>query len=238
MANGDCVSKDREYWRSGWEMVRRECIERKMVTLPKEIIQAFGLIEERDEVTGGEIWTQGEEDILFRLDWENWRIEERETVGPYIHGKFPSVRTWSRSRRTYCQPELRDWTYHVCVRWEMSWLSKKNPHRANPCLLPPRENSTSRTHIPSVDNHGYVARGILAENLMTPSWCSEWVLWKHWGSTISTGIQWVSPYLHRMVTVKLVSKTNKARLDMTHPQPDTRSVPTLNVKRQSFEFRN
>jgi hypothetical protein len=36
-------------------MVRRECIERKMVTLPKEIIQAFGLIEERDEVTGGEI---------------------------------------------------------------------------------------------------------------------------------------------------------------------------------------
>ena len=67
-------------------MIRRECIERMMVTLPKEIIQVFGLIEQSDEVNEEGIWTQGEEDILFKLDWElNWRMMKRKMVGPYIH---------------------------------------------------------------------------------------------------------------------------------------------------------
>jgi hypothetical protein len=48
-------------------MVRRECIERKILTLPKEIIQAFGLIEQSDEVTEEGIRTQGEEDIVLEV---------------------------------------------------------------------------------------------------------------------------------------------------------------------------
>ena len=47
-----------------WNGQARKIVEGEMVSLPKEIIQVFGLTEQSDEVNEEGIWTQGEEDIV------------------------------------------------------------------------------------------------------------------------------------------------------------------------------